>query len=272
MAKKSMHPETELFEYLNHSLGEERSTAVETHLSTCEECASVAALVRTLKGDRSLANQPTRIENLQNHPAINELASFFYSQEELPNRAHVASHIALCDSCAEAIAQYARAEQASESYAPSATTAGEVSAEAWKMIYDWENSSFGNLKPANEVLGQQLLDRLSQLFKEQPNRETGAGSSQAKPSERIPVLVVSSSGEVRGVEFFDQEIDHSGLSVLRHSEGSERFDNRPVHALFALDEKGPVLVSTVMNRDTVRIEQTRLGGEARRADYFIIED
>jgi hypothetical protein len=267
-----MHPETELFDYLNHSLAEEQLSAIETHLSSCEECASLAALIRALKAQQSRTDMQTQMESERNHPAINELASFFYSQEETADRVHLTSHIALCTSCAEAIAQYARGEKAAETYESSAMSTGVISAEAWKLIDDWENSSFGDLKPANEVLDQALLDRLSQLFNERINQETLENSSRTITADRVPVLVVSSLGEVRSIEFFEIETDHTGASVLRHSEGSARFDNKPIHVLFALDENEPRVVSAIMHRDTVRLEQARPEGDARRADYFIIED
>jgi len=269
MSNKSMHPETELFEYLNHSLGEEHSSAIETHLSTCEECASVAALVRALKAEGSLTNSQSQ---LTDHPSISELASLFYSKEESSNIAQVANHVAICSSCAESIAQYARGEQASEMYEPSRATTNEVPAAAWQMIDDWENSSFGKLKPASEVLGRELLDRLAELLNERVNIVAELDSSERKAADRVPVLVVDSSGEARGVEFFDHEIDKNGASILRHSEGSARFDKKPLHTLFSFDEKQPVVISQVMNRDTVRLEKARPEGEARRADYFIIED
>jgi Putative zinc-finger len=271
MAMKSMHPETELFEYLNHSLPEEQSSAVESHLSTCDECASVVALVRALKSTRSLSDQQIESSSAQNHPPINELASFFYSPQESANLAHVARHIALCSLCAEAVAQYAHGEQASEMYKSTFATASEISAAAWRMIDDWENSSFGTLKPAKEVLNQELLNRLTQLFRERVEETTGS-SSDAKTAQRVPVLVISSSGEVRSVEFFDRATDHTGASILRHSEGSARFDNRPIHVLFAFDERDPQVASTVMKRDTIRLDQTRAEAESRRANYFIIED
>jgi hypothetical protein len=266
-----MHSETELFEYLNNSLSEEHSSAIEKHLAACEECASVAALVRALKTEGSQANSQIMTERIQNHPAINELASFFYSQEQSAEIPHVASHVARCSFCAEAIAQYASGQRAAEMYEPSNATPGEVPEDAWKMIDDWENSSFGNLKPANEVLGQELLDRLAGVLSERAIREAEI-ASRTSTTDRIPVLVVSSSGEVRGVEFFDHETDKTGARILRHSEGSERFDKRPIHVMFSFDEKQPLVVTTVMNRDTVRLEQSRSAGEAQRADYFIIED
>src|SRR5215471_11151913 len=133
MSTKSMHPETELFEYLNHSLDEEHSTAIETHLSTGEECASLAALVRTLKAEESLTSSQSQIPD---HPGIHELASFFYAREESSNVTQVANHVAICSSCAEAIAQYARGERAAEVYEPTRENTGEVPAKAWMMIDD----------------------------------------------------------------------------------------------------------------------------------------
>jgi hypothetical protein len=184
----------------------------------------------------------------------------------------VAAHVALCSSCGDAIAQYANGEHAAVEYKSVNEAAGEVPAKAWEMIRDWEDSSFAKVKLASEVLGQELLDRLSGLLNEREVRDLESGTSRKQNRERVPVLIVSSSGEVRSVEFFEKEVDSTGASALRHSEGSARFDNKPVHALFGFGEKEPLVVSNLVRRDTVRLEQAQPDEESHRADYIIIED
>lgn len=269
MAKKSAHPDIQLFDFLNGALDEKTAMLIEAHLSECDDCASVAGLVRTLKQSASEPNHEGDSQTSGEHPDISELASFFYTQSD---SSQVATHVAICSSCAEAIAQYARAARASAEYEPAKAVGGEVPTKAWDMINDWEDSSFGKLKPASEVLGQELLDRLARLLNERDVREMDRDASQAQNTERIPVLIVSRSGEVRSVEFFEKDVDQTGASVLRHAEGSARFDNKPVHALFDFGEKDPLVVSNLIHRDTVRLEQARPEEETRRANYIIIED
>ena len=287
MVKKPTHPDLELFAYLSDALDEKAAQVIEAHLSVCAECASVAGLVRALKTSASERNRESRsqISDLRSqtsgeHPDISVLASFFYAKSRRAESSSVARHLAQCGSCGEAIAQYARAEHAAVEYKPAKDTAGEVPAKAWEMIRDWEDSSFAKLKPATEVLGQELLTRLARILNEraQEVREMGEEVSRSQnfhrteDAERVPVLVVSRSGEMRSVEFFEQVVDSTGARVLRHAEGSARFDNKPLHALFDFGEKAPFVVSNVIRRDTIRLEQARTEEEPRRADYIIIED
>ena len=285
--KKSAHPDIELFEYLSGALDENAAQLIEAHVSVCAECASLAGLVRALKASASERNREGRsqISDLKSrtsgeHPDISELASFFYAKSRRAESSSVASHLAQCSFCCEAIAQYARAEHAAVEYMPAKDTAGEVPAMAWEMIGEWEDSSFAKLKPATEVLGQELLTRLARLLNEraQEVREMGEDASRsqnihrAEDAQRIPVLVVSRSGEVRSVEFFEQVVDSTGARVLRHAAGSGRFDNKALHALFGFGEKDPLVVSNMIRRDTIRLEQSRTEEEPRGADYIIIED
>jgi len=287
MVKKSAHPDFELFEHLSGALDEHAAQLIEAHLSVCAECASLARLVRALKASASEGNRERRsqISDLKSqtsgeHPDISELASFFYAKSRRAESSSVASHLAQCRFCGEAIAQYARAEHAAVEYMPAKDTAGEVPAMAWEMIGEWEDSSLAKLKPATEVLGQELLTRLARILNEraQEVREMGEEASRsqnihrAEDAKRVPVLVVSRSGEVRSVEFFEQVVDSTGARVLRHAEGSARFDNKPLHALFDFGEKDPFVVSNMIRRDTIRLQETRAEQESRRADYIIIED
>jgi len=287
MVKRPAHPDADLFEYLSGALDEKAAQLIEAHLSVCAECASLAGVVRALRASASERNRESRsqIPDLKSqtsgeHPDISELASFFYAKSRRAESSGVAGHLAHCSSCGEAIAQYARAEHAAAEYEPARDMAGEVPAKAWEMIRDWEDSSFAKLKPATDVLGQELLTRLARILNEraQEVREMSEDVSRSRnihrteDAERVPVLVVSRSGELRSVEFFEQVVDSTGARVLRHPEGSARFDNKPLHALFDLGEKDPFVVSNMIRRDTIRLQETRAEEESRRADYIIIED
>jgi len=282
MVKKSAHPDIQLFDYLNGAADAEAAQAIEEHLSLCEDCASLAALVCKLK---ELASEPileskSHVSNLTSHvsgehPDISELASFFYASSRKADSSRVAVHVALCTFCTEAIAQYARAECVASQYEPAKALPGEVPAKAWEMIRDWEDSSFAQLKPASEILGEELLSRLFSLFdaRTQQVSERSHEVSRSQDAGRIPVLVVSRSGEVRGVEFFERMVDPTGVKVLKHAEGSQRFDNRLVHALLDYGEKEPVLISELIRSDTLRLEHApREEEKLRRVGYFIIEE
>lgn len=294
------HPDIQLFEYLNGAADAEGGQVIEAHLSICEECASVAAVVRALKeaasgssgkGQAQISNLRSRISG--EHPDISELASFFYAKARRAESSSVATHVALCGSCREAIAQYARAERAAAEYKPAKEATGGVPAKAWEMIRDWEESGFAQVRPASEVLGDELLVRLAWLLKEREPTEQrksfadnalrdhairsnvprASGSQPNDRPERVPVVVVSRSGELRTVEMFEQIIDSGGTIVLRHVEGSERFDNKAVHLLLDFGEKEPVVVSELVRKDRVRMPQSLAReDQPRRTDYLIIED
>jgi hypothetical protein len=288
MVKKSAHPAIQLFDYLNGAADEKAAQAIEAHLSVCDDCASVAKLVRALKESPLEPNREgqSQTSNLTSqtsgeHPDLSELASFFYAKSRRAECSSVATHVALCSSCGEAIAQYARAEHAAREYNPASVAAGQVPAKAREMIRDWEDSSFAKLKPASEVLSQDLLTRLARILNErsQESPEMGQAVSRSQnlhrteDAERVPVLVVSRSGEVRSVEFFERVVDPTGARVLRHSEGSLRFDNRLVHALLDFGEKEPLVISELIKSDTLRLERaSREEEKLRRVDYFIVED
>ena len=277
MVKKAAHPEFKLFEYLNGKLDEKAAQIIEEHLSLCDDCASVARLVSALKqaareqtfeGQRQDSVPKSRTPVV--HPDTGELASFFYAKSRRARSSNVAAHVALCRSCGEAIAQYACAESAAADYKPASVAAGAVPANAWEMIREWEDSSFAKIKPANEVLGQELLSRLARILNEPQERKLGRDASAPVDAERVPVIIVSSSGHFRRVEFFDRGVDSTGAIVLRHSEGSARFDNRALLALFGFGEKDSFVVSNPVRRDTVRLDART--EESLRANYIIIED
>src|SRR4030095_10850854 len=128
MVKKSAHPDIELFDYLNGASEAEAAQRIEEHLSLCVECASLAAAVGNLKAaasepiaeSSSGAAQPS--SGALEHPDTNELASFFFARSPKADRSRVAVHVALCNSCTEAIAQYAHAEHIASNYEPAHDT------------------------------------------------------------------------------------------------------------------------------------------------------
>jgi hypothetical protein len=276
MVKKSEHPDIQLFDYLRGAVDPQTARLIETHLSICDDCSSVAAIVRLLKESASEPQNENRsqISNLKSgkseaHPAVSDLASFFYGTSRRADRSRVAAHVALCQSCTAEVAEYARGDRAAHEYKVAKATQGAVPATAWEMIHDWEGSSFAKLKPASEVLGQELLTRLSRLL---ADREVRSDVGRFK-DELVPVLIVSRSGDVRSTEFFERVVDSTGTSILKHAEGSERFDNKPVHVLLDFGEKEPVVASALIRSDTIRLQQsTGTERQPRRADYFIIED
>jgi hypothetical protein len=273
MVKKTAHPESELFDYLNGSLQGNTVEVIDAHLAECDDCASVARLVRTLKEsvpvhpDKSPdSTQQTQL--VGEHPDLRELASFFYARSRRPEHSSVAAHVARCGTCGEAIAQYARGEQLAAEYKPASVPAGEVPAAAWEMIRDWEESSFAKAKLASDVLSHELLTRLARVLNEQGEPDAAA----PQDAERVPVLIVSRSGEVHSVEFFEKGVDAEGTRILRHPEGSGRFDDKPFFALFGIGGQDSFVVSNPIRRDTIRLEKAPAEGESLRADYIIIED
>jgi hypothetical protein len=280
MAKKSAHPDKQLFDYLSGALGASEGRMIEQHLAACADCASVASLVRALKVEASALKQEALKQEVSpesetssliafdEHPDAGALASFFYRRSPSPRNRAIAAHVALCRSCAAEIAQYAQAERAAFDYNPAQADRGEVPAQAWEMIREWEESSFARPKEPGQTISHKLLAKLSKLLSEQQPRV-----SEDENAEMVPVIVVDREGEVRGVEMFEKARDARGSSILKHAERSERFDNKPVHALLDFGEESPVVVSNRISRDTVSLQQpARPDAEARRADYFIIED
>lgn len=264
MAKKSEHPDSKLFDYLNGKTEEAETGLIAEHLSTCEECASAAAVVRAIKNE---ASESEATERSGQHPDVSELTSFFYSTQEGVS-SQVAGHIASCSSCAEEIAQYSAGESAASEYQVANRARGEMPAKAWELISEWEESSFAKLKPAGDVINRELLERLPRILKaERSHAVSGTGDAQ-----RVPVLVISRSGEVNSVEYFEESIDPSGARVLKHAEGSARFDQRVVHAVYDAGGNEPVVISDLIQSDTLRFEQAEQFEELRRANFFIIEE
>ncbi len=207
------------------------------------------------------------------HPDASEIAALFYGKSSSA-RPRTAAHVATCQSCAEELSEYARAEAAASLYNPAASASGEVPAASWEMIREWEESSFAKPRPATELIGQELLAKLFNLIGERRGwlrdahrRATNPAAGTAN-TEGVSVIVVDRSGEVRSVEIFEKVTDASGANVLRHVDKSVRFDNKPVHVLHDADGRQRVVSSRVQS-DTIQLEEASC---EERTDYFIIEE
>ncbi len=271
MESKSTHPDTQLFDYLNGGLDDRSEEEIKQHISECPECESVAEIVRALKSQA--ANLKSQIP--ESHPDVSRLATLFYGEHDPKTAAHVAT----CQRCIEELAEYSRVEQIAARYNPAQSEQAEIPERAWDMIRDWEETLFAREKPEIENLSEEMLLKLSDLLNEKKDqlremeRRVLEQPSDGGQAEMIPVVVVDNRGHLRGVELFETLSGPQGESILRHSEGSERFDSLPFHALLDYGEQPPVVISNKIRRDRVELprpasSQTTLS----RADYFIIED
>ena len=159
MTEELQHPDNELFDHFNGALGPERGRAVEDHLAVCSDCASLAALVRTLKqqaerthlADRESKDQVRKEPDADAHPDVGRLASFFYGKEDDPSNEATAAHVAVCCDCSDMLAEYARADRIASLYTPSEATRKPARDTDWTLIDEWESSSFGRIKPESEA-------------------------------------------------------------------------------------------------------------------------
>src|SRR4029077_1634035 len=109
-------------DYLNGALDAPAVQEVEEHLAACSECASAAELMRSLKATRQRSSPGDSAGN--DHPDASEIAALFFGKAGRA-RAGTAAHVATCPSCAEEIAEYARAEAAASVYNAADHAAGE---------------------------------------------------------------------------------------------------------------------------------------------------
>jgi len=270
VVKRSVHPDKQLFQYLSGALDEQSALKIESHLSACPDCAGMTSAVRAMRAEA--ADSPAEA-----HPSVSELASFFYSGPSHESGSPTARHVAMCRSCSDDLALYARAERLARDYKPAGEAGGEVPQAAWEMISDWEESSYAKPRPESEILSDELLTRLVHLLTERKDQildmkrniiESSASSEEAL----VPVFIIGRSGEFRGVEMFHRE-EGGAAGVLKHAESSGRFDNKTVHALLDFTGREPVVITEVIRRDAIELKRiSRFGDEPDRANYFIIED
>ena len=270
MSRKSAHPDLRLFEYLSGALDEPGAREVEQHIAGCEDCASVVDVVSAMKSEIS-----------DRHPDAGELERFFYGRPRADSRA-TAAHVAICRSCADELAEYARAERAASSYSPSRDSSSEIPAAAWGMIRDWEESNPTKPKGLTRAASQEIFANLAELLssrkdelREMAREQIARDAEKAFPDklELVPVIIVDREGQFRGVEMFQKADDTRGASVLKQVEKTNRFDKKPFQAFLDFGEKSYVVISDLVRRDTVRLQHvTHPDRTLRDADYFIIEE
>jgi hypothetical protein len=209
-------------------------------------------------------------QSANSHPDVSELASFFYGKS---NKPATAAHIAACQSCAEDIALYAKADRAAADFKPDKKTAATVPAAVWQMISDWQDNSFAKPKSPGETVSAEMLTKFARLFAGRKDLKAERKAVTKGASNQVPVIIVTRSGDFRGIELFEQSEDKGGEITLRHTNQSSRFDNKELHALLQQGSKKYDVESFTIERNKVRVG--RLANQettARLADYFIIED
>ncbi|HEY7547554.1 MAG TPA: zf-HC2 domain-containing protein [Blastocatellia bacterium] len=267
---KMQHPDAKLFDYLGGRLDEENHRAVESHLASCGECAETAKIVGHI---RELKPQ-TSIE----HPDVNQLAEFFYSKSPSARHRMAAAHAAMCQSCADAISEYARAERAACEYDPASVKKAAVPESAWEMIREWEESDFARPKIENRESSQTMLVKLAEVLSHRKDeleqlaqeiRESG----RFKHEETVSVIIIDKLARFRSVTLFEKTTTREGESLLKPVEESGRFDNKPFHVLLDFGEDNLVMVSDIVRHDTIRLQRiTRANTSLKRADFFIVEE
>jgi hypothetical protein len=256
--KKSPHPDRKLFEYAAGILEQGTVAKIEDHLSECPECKLFS---QSLLAIRSWSRR-----SADSHPSVGELASFFHASSKA-RRSPVAAHLATCSSCAEEVAQYATGESAAARYQVSAKAAGEVPAAAWDLIRDWEDSAFAQPKDESQIASGELLSRLTELLRSQHERPTTKEHPDAE-SGLEAVTVIDRSGTFRAVELFQRV-----AGGLRHTKESDRYDNKPVHALLDFGGGELIVLSDKVRGDRIELRQEAYKDkDLLRADYFIVED
>ena len=246
---------------------------IDEHVSSCGECGALMKVVKDLADDvKSLAKA-------SDHPDASELASLYYGS--IPNSASssTAAHVARCRDCASQLAEYARAERAANEYQPARAKSGEAPSRAWELIREWEESIFAVPKEAEYTLSREMIAKLARRLtesKEELEAKRGDLTHPVSGEERahlVPVMVVDRSGEVRGIEMFEKAADQRGGEVLSYVGASDRFDQKPFHALLDFGDQKRVVVTDLVVRDKIRLPRVdRADAELRGADYFIIED
>lgn len=224
-------------------------------------------LCETLKAQASNFNET---QSANSHPDVSELASFFYGKS---NKPATGAHLAVCQSCAEEIALYARAERAAADFKPNEKTAATVPAAAWQMINDWQDNSFAKPKAQSETISAEMLTKFARLIAGRKDLKAERKAVTKTAPNQVPVIIVTRSGDFRGIELFEQKEEKGGEITLKPANQSNRFDNKEIHALLQQGSKKYDVESYTIERNKVRVPRLANQETAGRvADYFIIED
>lgn len=210
------------------------------------------------------------------HPNAARLAAFFYEDDIAASR-DTAAHVATCAECSSMVSEFASAEHAAAEYNPKLRN---ESLPAWvfKSINEWESNDFGKVRADSETLNEGLLNRLLGLLRG-GSRElqdalerhlTRTRQSLERPG-LVPVFVMSSVGETRGVELFRCSSSGSG-STLRHESESTRYNGRTLVAV-----GNPAVGTPALSVNSITGSSAHLGAGLENCaqgqlHYFIIED
>lgn len=263
---ETQHPDAKLLDYVGGYLDEENRRMVESHLASCMACSQTVNVVSHL---RETKPQPSTA-----HPDVSRLAEFFYGKATADQA--TTAHVALCQSCADAISEYARAECAASEYYPSSWPKGAVPDAAWQMIREWEESVYAKPRVENRKSSQTMLTKLAEMLSRSKD-ELEQLSHRVRESDRsedlVSVIIVDKLARLRGVAIFEKTTTHEGESLLRPVEETGRFDNKPFHVLLDFGEDNLVMVSDIVRHDTIRLQRiTRANTSLRRVDFFIVEE
>ncbi len=265
---KTQHPDTKLFDYLGGHLDDENRRDVEAHLASCGKCAETAKIVSSMR--------EAKPETSITHPDVSQLAEFFYSKSTSARHSSTAAHVAACQSCADAISEYARAERAACEYDPSSVKRGAVSESAWQMIREWEESVYAKPRVENRKSSQTMLTKLAEMLsrsKDELEQLSHRVRESGRSEDLVSVIIVDKLARLRGVAIFEKTTTHEGESLLRPVEETGRFDNKPFHVLLDFGEDHLVMVSDIVRHDTIRLQCiTRANTSLRRVDFFIVDE
>jgi hypothetical protein len=224
-------------------------------------------LRQTLKAQ---ANQFQAEEDDKLHPDVSELVSFFYGKSNQPA---TSAHLAVCQTCAEEIALYARAEVVAADFKPGKKNAAKVPPAAWQMIQDWQDNSFAKPKLQSETVNAEMLTKFARLLAGRKDLKAERKAVTKAAPNQVPVIIVNRSGDFRGIELFEQSEGKGGEITLKPVNQSSRFDNKELHALLHQGSKKYDVESFTIERNKVRVGRLASQESGNRlADYFIIED
>jgi hypothetical protein len=219
------------------------------------------SLNQSLKSRAAMVNEE--------HPDSGELASFYYGKAV---NLKVAAHLAVCHTCAEEMALYAKAEQAAAHYKPGKKQVGEVPAVAWQLIRDWEESGFARPKAESETLSSELLMKFARVLSERQLLKEERRSVTTADRRQVTVFILNRSGEFRGSETFEKVESKSGEVTLKCPDPSARFDKKQLYALLPQGKQYAVETYAI-ERNRVRVGKSGESEVTReRLSYFIIED
>ena len=272
---KCSRSDNELFDSMSGRLDAKQSAEVEAHLAGCEECRLVASIVGQVRHESTdsgnakgaPAADQTR-DSHSSHLDIGELADFFYGSASGAANERATAHVAMCSECAELLSQHATGAAIALQYNPGEHEAAIPDA-GWRLINEWEESSFGGVRPAEDRHDAGMVERMLRLFNEKRDEIREAVSSYTAGRDVVPVVVVDRQGSYRRVELFEQTAS-AGAVRLTHTERSSRFRSMPLHTIVRTDTGDHALVSTPIQHDSIEVGRDEHPGVSY--DRFIIED